>query len=67
MKFGEFVIQNADPCWKGFTNGPWQPGGIQFGAFDQENQINQVLHPSVFPAHARQSVGMRFLGELFFR
>lgn len=42
---------------EGFANGSWQPGRIEFGAFDQENQIHQVFDAGIFPARSRQSVG----------
>jgi len=52
---------------KSFADGFWQPGGIHLGAFDQENQINQVLDAGIFTANAGQGVGVQFLGKLFFR
>jgi hypothetical protein len=41
---------------EGFANCLWQTGGIQFGSFDQKNQVHQVFDASVFPAHSWQRV-----------
>ena len=49
---------------EGFVNCHWQTGGIQFGSFNQKNQVHQIFNASVFPAHSWQRVGMEFFSEL---